>query len=354
MGLDREARPELATADFEPATAAGATTERPSRGGLQFSSQGAIPAVSTGGLGDPEPSASETGFANLPRPKLPPGERSLLVREADNNLNSAYVAYSNATHNVRAQLKEVADDSSEFVLALLEVALGLAVPGLGRLASYSIKALANAPKAAKLLSDVVSAPEFGGIVTGITKAASISAKPGLPSARQHSSDETFLQALQKSFGDAKADIQSQIPSMSDEAVAAICTRFDRSNANEEIYGTAVTKLVTTMRALRGTFQQRHERRGGGYRQENEKFEWDEIDLIVNVGDRDDYETNELVICEEVRNGDPRRADGYHFKRRIPPEMRAAAIEMSVKKAGHTPHFVHRNDLRVNNVPGGRY
>ncbi len=354
MGFDVDVRPQLA-AESATSTTGDAGGERPSRGRLQFSSRGAIPGVAGGEqTGEAEPSASEAGFANLPRPKLPPKERELLVRETDNNLNGAYTAYSNATHNVRAQLKEAADDSSELVVALLEVALGLAVPGLGRLASYSIKALAGAPKAAQLLSSIVSAPEFGGIVTGITKAASMSAKPGLPSARQYSSDETFLQALQKSFGDARADIQSQIPSMSDEQVAAICTRFDRSNANEEIYGTAVMKLVNNMRALRGTFQQRHERYGGGYRTEMGRFDWDEIDLIVNVGDRDDYENNELVICEEVRGGDPKRSDGYHFKRRIPPEMRAIAIQQAQQKAGHPPHFVHRNDLRVNNVPGARY
>jgi hypothetical protein len=278
--------------------------------------------------------------------KLPPDQRTALIMETNNNLLRAYTAYSNATHNQRAALKAAADDSSEFVLALIEVGLGVAVPGLGRLASASIRALGSAPKAAALLKSIVNAPEFGGLITAVTKEATISAKPGLPSAKQHDSDESFLVSLQKSFGDAVASVQGQLPTMSDEAIAAVCSRFDRASANEETYGSAVNQMVMTMRALQGSFEKHNKQFGGGARADSDRYRWTEEDLIVYVGDHDDP-NNPLAVAEEVRGGTPslNRPDGYYLKRRIPETMRASAVEMCQVKKNRHPHRVHPTDLR---------
>jgi hypothetical protein len=67
MPFDREPRPQPATAESEPAAAA----DTPARGSVQFSTRGAIPAVSAGGRGGQ--SASDQGYVQF-KSELPKGQ----------------------------------------------------------------------------------------------------------------------------------------------------------------------------------------------------------------------------------------------------------------------------------------
>jgi hypothetical protein len=277
---------------------------------------------------------------------LTAAERAELVRIADGNLLAAYTAYSNATHNQRAALKAAADDSGEFVLALIEVGLGLALPGLGRAASLALGALSKAPKAVAFIDAVINAPEFGGLVTAATKAATMSVKPNLPSGRQFNSDDEFLIALQSSFGDARAAVSASLPGMSDQQLAAVCARFDRSVANEKTYGDAISKMVSVMHKLAGTFVQHHEKWGGGHRADADRYAWTEEDLVVYVWESDDDERNPVAIVQEKRGSDPRgKPDGYYLQSYVPANMRAVAIEQTWAKKGRGPHRVAPVDIR---------
>ncbi len=276
--------------------------------------------------------------------KLPPAEREKLEEVAQYNLLQAYTAYSNAVHNHRAKLKGAADDSNEFVLALIEVGLGIALPGAGRLGGVVLNRLANAPRAAALVQSVVSAPEFGGIVTGLTKAATMSVKGSLPASKQYSTEDQFLNALLQSFGDARAEMSGQIPGMSDVQVAAVTARFDRSVANEANYGTIVDRMVKTMELIQGSFKRDHKRWGGGARAEMERYSWWEENKILQIGDAPS-ESNRLAVVQEKRGGDPsNRRDGFRLVQWIPDEMKQSAIAHVNKLGGHYPHWLHTSDL----------
>ncbi len=278
--------------------------------------------------------------------QLTPSDRAELVRIADGNLLAAYTAYSNATHNQRAALKAAADDSGEFVLALIEVGLGIALPGLGRAAGLALGALSKSTKAVAFIDAVINAPEFGGLVSAATKAATLSVKPNLPSARQFNTDEEFLIALQGSFGDARAQLAAGLSSMSDEQLAAVCVRFDRSVANESTYGAAISKMVAVVHKLAATFVQHHQKWGGGARADADRYAWTEEDLIVYIYDHEDDSQNPIAIVQEKRGSTPRgNPDGYYLQSYIPDNMRATAIEYTRAKKGRDPHRVHPMDLR---------
>lgn len=176
-------------------------------------------------------------------------DRSWLIERIAFRMGIAFTKYVDACAEHQRRLREIAAAKAEMAGLVLDVLLGFATPGLGRLLS---RAVAGAvPRDAPLAvyrAAVGVMDRSDQIVGGVTTVAKHAAKEGLKSALQRRESEAFVQTLKQEFSVVLDQVHASLPSLSDEELALLYVNFDPSIATFDAYEQQIGRLVSRYEA----------------------------------------------------------------------------------------------------------
>jgi hypothetical protein len=268
-------------------------------------------------------------------------DRVEMLRQTGNRITKAFVGFVDACNRHRDSVKAIAAKKEKLWSAIVDVALGALIPGLGAaLGSLVDKipvASSDALYAFALKMQDTSFVKM--LVTGATKAGAWALKKGVKVLASEDVTDVFMNTLKTQCDTAFDAIDGSLKDRSDEELIATYVAFDPSITNGDTYAAQLEPVVNAFEQLRqGDFGNTHDKHQG--RSQGEwTYAWSETRLIAQVGDH-------LAVVKEKSGAFPGGhgwgTTKYETLTIIPPDMEDLARQ-TAKDAGQEIIEIHNGD-----------
>jgi hypothetical protein len=254
--------------------------------------------------GSPGPAAGAT---------LSDSERAELRRFTGDRITRAFTAFTDACQDNRAAVKEAAKETSDFLGVILEIGIGILVPGLARGIAHLAEELpANASNLSYRLALAAMNEERTKMIfeSGIKIGKEAIKGPAEHLAGEDEIDE-FLTQLKSHFDEGADKIDGNLPNLTDEELGVTCAAYSPSVSGPNQFRAAVHDLVER-------FQRQVQPIGKvEYGWMNREWGWDLKRVVFANGGK------KLAVVEW---GDRHGDEGLKFREFVEPSLRELALE----------------------------
>ncbi len=182
---------------------------------------------------------------SLPAFRLDAADLGILRARTNERLSGTKTEFYDAVNRLRGAIEARAKQNMEFVCLILDIGLGVVLPGLGTgLSKIANKLPLKSPELVrKVASPLADEAVARAVIQGATKGATTLLKAYAPELTGAAASSAFLDALKPRFAVGVDRLQDHVYSASDLEVVALFAAFDPAVRNTNTYLVSLAGLV---------------------------------------------------------------------------------------------------------------